>query len=382
MPHLPLQIKTQIPTLKVKQAIDLLNEVVQSLDMEIIGEVANYSVSKGKWIYFDLKDEEVEARLSCFMTVYGQSQPIENGMRVKVSGRFNIYEKTGDFKIIVSKVAPEGEGSLRKAFELLKKKLELEGLFKVERKRQLPLFPTKVGLLTSKDGAALGDFLKIANLRFKGIKYYIYNIAVQGEMAESEIERGFNYFNEKAEVEVIALMRGGGSQEDLHAFNSELVARAIVRSKIPVVVGVGHERDLTIADFCADLRAATPSNAAQLIVPSFDELNLDLQKGLHQIKGLLASRINGLKNRVTLICREQANILRQNIQKKQFLVESILKNISALSPERILEKGYALVYNENGDLLKNVQEIQEKQITKTYLIGGHLKSKVLEIKNN
>src|SRR3989344_3282465 len=216
----------------VSEFIDHINALVATDVHAVEGEISGFNLSQGRWVFFDLKDEKVESKVGCFMMAFKLKTPLEDGMKVRVIGTPKVHEKSGQFRITVEQVELVGEGALKRAFELLKKKLAGEGLFADERKRPIPRFPERIGVIASRESAAFGDF-----------KYFQ---------------------TAKPRPDVLVLMRGAGSLEDLQAFNSEEVAYAIFGSKIPVVVGVGHERDESIADYVADLRASTPSNAAEL----------------------------------------------------------------------------------------------------------------------
>lgn len=259
------------PVLSVSQFIEALNIVfadkVFPRGVTVEGEVAQYKVSQGKWIWFDLKDET--GLVSCFATAWQLRTPLEDGMKVRVHGTPKIYPKNGRFSLTVDRVELVGEGALRRAFELLKKRLSDEGLFAPERKRPIPRFPERIGLIASTESDAYADFLRILGNRWGGAKIHVAHVNVQGRDAIPTIVGAFRYFNAHPELaEALVLTRGGGSLEDLQAFNSEEVARAVFGSKIPVIVGVGHEKDETLADYAADLRASTPSNAAERLAPN------------------------------------------------------------------------------------------------------------------
>ena len=355
--------------LQVVDAINLVNTVLSDFELAIEGEVANYSVSRGQFVFFDLKDEKQEARLSCFMMVHQQNIQIENGMRIVVRGRAGLYQKSGQFRISVSKLEAKGEGSLKKAFDLLFAKLEKEGLFAKSRKRLLPQYVKNVGIISSKDAAGFGDFKKIAWERMPGVDYVLANVAVQGQDAEREICKAFEYLNSYYSLDAILLLRGGGSMEDLHAFNSELVARAIVASKAPVVVGVGHEKDVTIADYSADLRASTPSNAAQLLLPTKEEVEQLVQKLTKEGQFRLQRSITSQKEQM----RYRINNMRSNLQYKITIqkerVAQVVKSIEALSPERTLERGYSITYFESGVLATYKDSKQQEKLVTRFKDG-------------
>lgn len=270
--------------LTVAEYLKLINSTLSTIpndDIIITGEIVDFRISQGKWVNFDLKDEEEEAKISCFMTSFQLKTEIENGMRVQVIGQPKVYERFGKFSLTVRSIQPVGEGALARAYALLKEKLEKEGLFDLSRKRSLPRFPANIGLITSGEAAAYGDFLRILNNRWGGINIIHAPVHVQGRLAVDEIVSAFNDFNSlppEQMPEVLVLTRGGGSLEDLHAFNDEAVARAVFTSKIPVIVAVGHERDESLADFVADVRASTPSNAAERLVPDRRELLAEISR--------------------------------------------------------------------------------------------------------
>ena len=239
------------------------------LSVQVSGELSNLSSPSSGHIYFTLKDSQAQIRCAMFK---GQQQSLgfrpENGIQVIARAQVSLYEPRGDYQLVVEHLEQAGDGALRLAFDRLKNQLLKEGLFEPSLKQALPLIPAQIGLITSASGAAVHDLLTVLNRRFPAIPVIIYPVAVQGETAKFEIVKALQLANQRKEVDVLILARGGGSLEDLWAFNEEIVARAIVASQIPLISAVGHEVDVTIADFVADLRAATPSAAAELVVPN------------------------------------------------------------------------------------------------------------------
>ena len=362
--------------LGVAQAITLCNLLLADLVLTVEGEVSSFSISRGKFVFFDLKDENEEARLSCFMMSHQLNVPIEDGMRVVVTARPGLYQKSGSFRLSVLRVEPRGEGSVRRAFELLKAKLDGEGMFSRERKRELPRIPRLVGIVSSREAAGYGDFIKIAFARLPGVRFLLANVAVQGKEAEGEIVRALDHLNESYVLDAIVLIRGGGSMEDLHAFNSEPVARAIVRSRAPVLVGVGHEKDITIADYCADVRAATPSNAAQLLLPEAGVIRsqvISLVQGGH---GRMLRHVQLAKERTVQRVTRMHQLLAGGIAQRRTLVEGRLRTIEALSPERTLQRGYSLTWRADGSLLDSVAKAAPGEALVTQLADGRLHSTV------
>lgn len=242
------------------------------MTVQVMGEISNLSAPSSGHIYFTLKDAQAQIRCAMFK---GQQQRLRfrpaNGNQVVVTAQVTLYEPRGDYQLVVEHMEEAGDGALRQAFERLKNKLLLEGLFDESHKKELPLIPKQIGVITSPSGAAIHDILTVLKRRFPAIPVLIYPVAVQGEAAKFEIAQALATANRQQLVDVIILARGGGSLEDLWAFNEEIVARAIAASHIPVISGVGHEVDVTIADFVADLRAATPSAAAEHAVPHQSE---------------------------------------------------------------------------------------------------------------
>lgn len=282
---------TGVPIFSVSEFVEYVNIALGQRRVSVSGEISGYRLNQGKWIFFDLKD--TNSTIGCFAASWNLHAALEDGMEVVVHGVPRVYAKSGKFSITVDFVELKGEGALRRAFELTKKKLEQEGLFAAERKRPLSQFPEKIGIIASRESAAYTDFLRIVNARMHGLQIFLYHVRVQGEGAVGDIVGAFEWFNERGVqegIESLALVRGGGSLEDLQAFNSESVARAVFGSRIPVVCGVGHERDESLADYAADVRAATPTHAASLIVPDQEQLSEALRddaRGLQRSFGHL-----------------------------------------------------------------------------------------------
>ena len=253
-------------------------------DISVHGEISNCHAAQSGHIYFTLKDDRAQVRCVYFKQQQrGIKFRPEDGLQVTVRGSISVYEQRGEYQIYVENIEPVGLGALQLAFEQLKKRLEAEGLFAAERKKPLPLLPRCIGLITSPTGAAVRDVVRVLRRRFYNVHLTLYPVRVQGEGAAAEIVRALQFFNRQKTVDVLILARGGGSLEDLWPFNEEVLARAIADSTIPVISGVGHETDFTIADFVADVRASTPSAAAELVVQTrreFDKHIADLRTAL------------------------------------------------------------------------------------------------------
>jgi exodeoxyribonuclease VII large subunit len=273
----------ELPLRYVLTVSELTLEIKESLetkfsDVWVEGEISNLRMPPSGHTYFTLKDDFSQIRAVLFrMQVRGIRFSLEDGLHVICRGRLNLYEKRGEYQIILEEMEPKGIGALQLAFLQLKERLEKEGLFDISHRKPIPIIPQKIGIITSPTGAVIKDMLHIIERRFENVNILLYPVRVQGEGASLEIAQGIEYFNKEMEVDVIIVGRGGGSLEDLWAFNEEVVARAIYRSAIPIISAVGHETDYTIADFVADLRAPTPSAAAELVVRNKEEVKNRIQ---------------------------------------------------------------------------------------------------------
>ena len=293
-PQLNLSFEEPRPTRRIWPVRELVGQVRELVEQEygdvwVEGEISNYRPAPSGHVYFTLKDAEAQLPVVFFgrKAMLLRFRP-ENGLHVLVRGRVSVYEQRGQMQLVAETMEPVGAGSLQLAFEQLKARLKAEGLFEAERKRPLPAFPRAVGIVTSPTGAVIRDFLNIVARRHSGLSVLVCPVSVQGDSAPAEVEAAINELNLSGLVDVIVLARGGGSLEDLAAFNSERVARAIASSRLPVVSAIGHETDFTIADFVADLRAPTPSAAAELITEAqhkiaelVAELSHRLERAVH-----------------------------------------------------------------------------------------------------
>lgn len=329
--------------LSVSEFVALTN---QTLDyayptVSVIGEVTEFRISQGKWVSFKLKD--AGAVVGCFLVINQLRMPVEDGMKLLVVANPRLNNK-GFFSLNVRAMKPVGEGSIKKGFELLKAKLEAEGLFAPERKRQLPRVPQHVAVISSTESAGYADFCKIINDRWGGMRVEVAHTQVQGVPAPDQMIRAIRYFNSLEVLpEVLVIVRGGGSAEDLMAFNDEPLARAIAESRIPTLVGVGHEVDTTLADMVADVRAATPTNAAEILVPDRNEII----RASHQRAAALGHQLTQAIDEYSARTREQLSAAFRRIQEKleeHFDRLAILRLATAqLNPENILKRGYALL---------------------------------------
>lgn len=329
--------------LSVTDFVSLVNQTFEYAmpSIVIVGEVSGYNVRQEKWVRFKLKDER--SSVDFFGSTFQVRQPLEDGMMVAVVGRPRLSDKWG-FSVSIQSVQPVGEGSIKKGFELLKKKLDQEGLFDEDRKRLLPQLPTHIGVISSTQAAGYTDFIKILNGRWGGMKVETAHTLVQGLNAPGQIIRALDHFNQSGEPpEVIVIVRGGGDADDLAAFNDEGLVRAIAASRIPTLVGVGHEIDVTLADMVADVRAATPTNAAQILVPDRREL---IERSRAIVMSLIPefrSRINDDRREIEGLIDNAEFMISERLQSFKDEVSSTVKLLRQYDPEVVLARGYALV---------------------------------------
>lgn len=336
----------QAPLFSVSDCIAALNQTLEYAypSVEVEGEVASFKVNQGKWVFFDLKDDT--GTLGCFMSLYSLRIPIEDGMKVIVRATPKITA-WGKFSLTIQSIRPSGEGSLKKSFELLKAKLDKEGLFALERKRLLPEIPSHIAVISSTQAAGYGDFVKLLNERWGGLKVDVAHVQVQGAGAPEQIVRAIQYFNEQEVLpEVLVIIRGGGSADDLAVFNDEPLVREIAASRIPTLVGVGHEVDVTLADMVADKRAATPSNAAQIVVPDFREFVSSLRFLVHRILARMESVIGDYSRQTQDRLRHAGSLLETRLELVQSQLVTQQQVLSAYNPKSVLARGYAIVRGE------------------------------------
>jgi len=304
------------------------------------GEVASFKVSQGKFVFFDLKDEECS--VGCFMMEFALRFALKDGMKVMVRAMPKLTGK-GKFSLTVHEVIPLGEGALRKSFEILKKKLAGEGLFDEKRKRPLPEDLTKLGVISSRQAAGYGDFCKILNERWGGLLVLVAHTQVQGLGAADQIIKALRYFNERTEVEVVVIVRGGGSADDLAIFNDEALVREVAASRIPVVTGIGHEVDESLVDLAADVRASTPSSAAQILTGDRKVEAARVRNYVEQIEGVLEERIGTVEREIAHVIGRVGRDIVVKITTIEEEVSGQTAVLEELNPERVLERGYALV---------------------------------------
>ncbi len=347
------------PKLSVSDFIALTNQTLEYAYpmIEVEGEVSGFKVNQGKFVFFDIKD--AGASVGCFMMLFSLRVPIEDGMKVIVTATPKLTP-WGKFSLTVKAIRPSGEGSLKKSFEILKAKLDAEGLFAPERKRSLPSIPLHIAVISSTQAAGYADFIKIINDRWGGVTIDVAHVQVQGEAAPDQIIRALKYFNSRERLpEIIVIIRGGGSADDLSAFNDELLVREIAASRIPTVVGVGHETDESLADMVADVRAATPSNAAQIIVPDRQEVIRSVRTKVHTLLPRMERIVTQQRQETALLLERAVGMIDSRVQQHIDDLVYTKRILAELDPHRVLERGYALLRGKVA--VGSAIEIETKQ---------------------
>ena len=393
-------------------SITQVNEYIRSImdrdvllaNLAVRGEISNYKVYPSGHHYFTLKDDG--ASLKCVM-FRGNATRLkfrpENGMQVLAMGKISVYPRDGAYQLYCNALIPDGVGDLYAAFEQLKSKLAAQGLFDPSHKKPLPQYPRTIGIVTSSAGAAVHDILRILHKRYPVCSVRLLPVRVQGVEAPDEIAAAIAYANSHRLADVLIVGRGGGSIEDLWSFNDERVARAIYASEIPVISAVGHEPDVTISDFVADVRAATPSNAAELAVPDQDALRQVLDSMSNAMVTAVSSRIqvskrhlqmlhesHALQNPMMYLDRKQSLLqLLSNrmiscqerhitVNRKRFLSQTA--KLDALSPLKVLTRGYAMVQTEEAAVVRSVKQVSLNEIIEITLSDGSLNAQVTAVK--
>jgi exodeoxyribonuclease VII large subunit len=351
----------------VRELVAQVRELVEQEygDIWVEGEISNYRPAPSGHVYFTLKDAEAQLPIVLFrrQAVLLRFRP-EDGLHVLVRGRVSVYEQRGQMQLVAETMEPVGAGSLQLAFEQLKERLRVEGLFDAERKKPLPMFPRTVGIITSPTGAVIRDFLNIVNRRHSGLNVLLSPVSVQGESAPAEIEAALGELNATNLVDLIVLARGGGSLEDLAAFNSQQVARAIAASRLPVVSAIGHETDFTIADFAADLRAPTPSAAAELITEAQHKIAEHLATQTHRLERAGRFQLLQARQRLTHlpISRAESRVttlllrLEQRLDDASQRLDAALLNQLRRSQNRIAELAAGVLHHDPRQKLAHARE--------------------------
>ena len=363
----------------VTDFVAVLNQTLEFAypDVSIVGELSSFRVSKNRWVYFDLKDETASVKF--FGTIYNLPGPLEDGMLLQVRGAPRLHPQFG-FSVNVQTIQPVGEGSLKRAATLLQAKLEKEGLFDPQRKRTLPYPPERIGLIASAQSAAYADFVKILGDRWGGVEIELADVQVQGESAPMQIVHAIEHFNKQAELpEVLVITRGGGSAEDLAAFNTEQVTRAIAASRIPTLVAIGHEIDLSLAEMAADKRASTPSNAAQMITPDKKEESSQLKNSGLQLGQSLSSLVADWKAQLKLKIIETRHMISNRLSQAVNELRGQQELLIALSPDAVLKRGYAIV-RVDGKILRSGKLVKTGDMITAEVADAKIKAITKDIK--
>lgn len=363
--------------LGVSDFVALLNQTLEYAypSVVIVGELANLRVSKNKWVYFDLKDESSSVKF--FGTVYQLPGPLEDGLMVQVRGLPRLHQQFG-FSVTVQAMQPVGEGSLKKAAALLEAKLAAEGLFDPGRKRQLPYPPQKIGLVTSAESAAYKDFVKILRERWGGVEIVLADVQVQGESAPGQVVRAIEHLNaHEAGIEVIVVTRGGGSADDLAAFSTEQVVRAVAASRIPTLVAIGHEIDTSLAELAADLRASTPSNAAELLVPDKKRERQTLHAQGKLFGQLLEATVKRARADLDVAAKTAFVSLSGMVTRERNALAMQRQIMLAYNPEHVLKRGYAIVRSE-GKIITSYTAVKSGAQLDVQLRDGIVKATAKE----
>ena len=391
-----------------------INEYIRSMmdgdrllnNLAIKGEISNYKLYPSGHHYFTLKDDGGALRCVMFKgNALRLKFRLENGMKIIAMGKISVFPRDGAYQLYCTALVLDGVGDLYAAFEQLKARLQAQGLFDPAHKKPIPKFPGTIGIITSSAGAAVHDMLRILRKRYPLTRVLLLPVRVQGAEAPGEIAAAIGYANHHRLADLLIVGRGGGSIEDLWAFNEEVVAHAIYASNIPVISAVGHEPDVTISDFVADLRAATPSNAAELAVPDQDALRQTLDTMSGAMAASMLRRIKNARQHLNVLSGSQAlqspegyllqrkktvELLRnrllaaQNMQlsRKQQRFIAMTAKLDAMSPLKVLTRGYAMVQKENNEIIRSVQDVSRGEAIRVSLADGHFTATVNEVKEN
>lgn len=372
-------------------------------NISVEGEISNFKHHYSGHMYFSLKDDK--GKIKCVMFKNDNSSismELKDGMKVVVKGYISVFERNGNYQLYVKSIKEEGLGELYIAFEKLKTKLEEEGLFAEEYKKTIPYFPKKIGIVTSSTGAAIRDIITVIKRRFPIVELIIYPVLVQGKSAPLEISRGLKYFDSRDDIDLIITGRGGGSIEELFAFNDEGLARTIHAMDKPVISAVGHETDYTISDFVADLRAPTPSAAAELAVPELNLMKkelkdnfLNLVDSFNYIKESKLKEIDYQKNKLTYnnpisklnddkqyldtLFKKLVTVYNFKVSELHSKVDKLGDKLNILSPISSINRGYGLILDNKGHVIKTVNDIKEEEKLSILLKDGIVESKVVKV---
>lgn len=403
----PTDWRTQVPS--VSQLTRRIRGQIENtfMDVWVKGEISNFRKPVSGHAYFLIKDATAQLKAVMFRGALSKVKfQLKDGMEILLHGNLTVYEARGEYQIVADTMEPVGVGALQLAFEQLKAKLAKEGLFDPKKKKPLPYLPKRIAMVTSATGAAVRDVLKVLDRRFPNLEFFVIPANVQGEKAAPDIVTGilrarqWNKEHPEKKIDVLIVGRGGGSLEDLWPFNEEIVARAIFDCDIPVISAVGHEIDFTIADFVADLRAPTPSAAAEIVIPRLEDLTnqVNLQKGrltlamkksLQQIR-LHASHLTGrlldprqkirnMRENFRLLSQKLHTAMHTNIRFGRTRWESLTQLLNGLSPLQVIGRGYTITETANGTIVRRTDEVQVGKEIMTRVTNGKIVSQVISL---
>ncbi|MGL5245453.1 MAG: exodeoxyribonuclease VII large subunit [Sarcina sp.] len=394
--------------LKILTVTEVNNYVKKSMDNDFIlnnlnvkGEVSNLKYHSSGHIYFSLKDDN--SKINCIMfrgNAVNLNFKLEEGMKIETKGNLSIYVKEGSYQLYCKEIKNAGVGELFEKFQMLKEELKEEGIFDIKYKRQISKYPTKIGVITSPTGAAIRDIINVINRRNKGLDIVLYPALVQGNGASETLINGIKYFNNKNSVDTIIIGRGGGSIEELWAFNDRNLAYEIFNSKIPVISAVGHEIDYTICDFVSDLRAATPSVAAELVSLDLNDMLENLKINEFKLKNFIEKKFNNEKNNLIFLNKTlQGNspesilnekytdvnelnnkleyFLQRKFSKEKNKIENMNNILMALNPLNTLGRGYSVITDLNDNIINKIEKLKCSEDLKIRMQDGTIKAKII-----
>ena len=368
-------------------------------NLRVKGEISNFKVHSSGNVYLSLKDEKSKLNCIIFKSNYDKSLNLDNGVKIIASGYISVYERDGAYQLYINEVEIEGIGNLYIEFNKLKEKLKKEGLFDTKYKKEIPKMPRSIGVITSPTGAVIRDIINVTKRRFPKVDIKLYPVNVQGDKSASDICEGIEFFNRMENVDTIIVGRGGGSLEELWSFNEEIVAREIFKSKIPIISAVGHETDFTICDFVSDLRAPTPSAAAELVYPKKSDIltkistdrnrnilamNGYINRKKEYLKRIKASKlekipydiINKYRMQIDKDIMISKNAIDMKIEKYRSICIKNIAKLDALSPLKTLTRGYSVVENVDGKIVKKVSDVNKNDDLCVILQDGKIQVKV------
>lgn len=397
----------KIRALEVSEANSYIKRILINdpilYNLKVRGEISNFKVHSSGNVYLSLKDQNSKLNCVIFKSNYDKKLDLEDGVKIIADGYISVYERDGSYQLYINNIEIQGIGNLYIEFNRLKEKLDKEGLFDRKYKKIIPQMPTSIGVVTSETGAVIRDIINVVKRRYPKIEIKLYPVTVQGSKSAKDICEGINFFNEVEKVDTIIVGRGGGSIEELWSFNEEIVVRAVFNSKIPIISAVGHETDFTICDFVADMRAPTPSAAAEIATPSLDDINYKLNNLKNRMGKSLINKVQVDSYRINTVFERINNYLKAYIIKDKIIqldkiydkiIFEIKNNMSSeneklsklgailhnLSPLSTIDRGYSIVQKQ-GEIINSIENLKQEDSIDIFLKDGKLECTVDKIKN-